>query len=96
MKDTRKQLSFVAFLANEDIQSGSEITINYAKGYFNEIEGYQIRQNIDKIYITVKNILNKYMDKPVFHQVYNNLALADCKCVYHYDDETIFIAKKSK
>ncbi len=96
MKDKRKQLCFVAILANEDIQSGSEITINYGKGYFNEIEGYQIRQNIDKIDITVKNILNKYMDKPVFHQVYNNLALADCKCVYHYDDETMFIAKKSK
>jgi hypothetical protein len=96
MKDTRKQICFVAILANEDIQSGSEITINYGKGYFNVIEGYQIRQRIDKIDITVKNILNKYMDKPVFHQVYNNLALADCKCVYQYDDETIFIAKKSK
>jgi hypothetical protein len=96
IKDTRKQLCFAAILANEDIQSGSEITINYGKGYFNEIEGYQIQQRIDKIDITVKNILNKYMDKHVFHQVYNNLALADCKCVYQYDDETIYIAKKIK
>jgi len=93
IKDTRKQLCFVAILANKDIQSGCEITINYGKGYFDETEGCQIRQKLDNIDITVKNILNKYMDKPVFHQVYNNLALADCECIYRYDNERIFIAK---
>ena len=69
IKDTRKQLCFVAILANKDIQSGSEITINYGKGYFDETEGWQIRKKINNIDITVKNILNKYMEKPVFHQV---------------------------
>jgi hypothetical protein len=93
IKDTRKQLCFVAILANKDIQSGSEITINYGKGYFDETEGCQIRKKINNIDITVKNILNKYMEKPVFHQVYNNLALADCECIYHYDNESKFIAK---
>jgi hypothetical protein len=38
----------------------------------------------------IKNILCKYMNKQIFDEIYNNLALADCKCVYYYDDETTF------
>lgn len=91
IKDTRKQLCFVAISANEDIKKGDEITINYGKGYFNETEAHQ--KGLGKIDITVKNILNKYMDKEVFHQVYKNLALADCECIYLYDNESIFIAQ---
>ena len=92
--DKNRQLCYVAITANHNIQKGSEITINYGKKYFDETEGIELPQSVDMT-DTVKNILNKYMNKPAFHQVYNNLALADCKCVYHYDEETIFIAKKS-
>lgn len=91
----KKQLCYVAITANQNIQKGSEITINYGKGYFDETEGIELPQSID-ITDTVKNILNKYMDKPVFHQVYNNLALADCECMYHYDEKSIIISKKIK
>ncbi len=88
----QKQLTYVAITANQDIKKGDEITINYGKAYFNETEGIELPQSVD-ISDTIKNILKKYMNKAVFHQVYNNLALADCECIYRYDNESIFIAK---
>jgi SET domain-containing protein len=88
----QKQLTYVAITANQDIKKGDEITINYGKAYFNETEGIELPQSVD-ISDTIKNILKKYMNKAVFHQVYNNLALANCECIYHYDNESIFIAK---
>jgi len=76
---------------------GSEITINYGKGYFNETEGIELpRECIDESE-TVQNIIKKYMDKPMFHQIYDiydNLALADCEYTYHYDDKTILTTNK--
>lgn len=85
----QKQLTYVAIIANNDIQKGDEITINYGKGYFNETEGSEMPQ-LYYISNIIKNILCKYMNKQIFDEIYNNLALADCKCVYYYDDETTF------
>lgn len=93
--DKNKQLCFMSITASQDIQIGSEININYGKGYFDEKESVEMPQSADESN-TVKNILNRYMNKPAFHQVYDNLALADCEFVYHYDDENMFVAKCPK
>ena len=90
----QKQLTYVVIVANEDIQKNNEITINYGKNYFNELDCVDIPQSIE-LSDTMKNIIYKYMNKQAFYEIHKNLVLADCNGIYLYDNDKSFITRRA-
>lgn len=94
MHGNNKCLCFVAIKSRMNIEKGEEITINYGRGYFSESEGEEAPKSMNMS--DTINILEKYMDKPIFDKIYKNMALANSECIYQYDKGEIVIGKKLK
>jgi hypothetical protein len=95
------QLCLTSVKANKDIKKGDELLIYYGK--YMRFEGDDILGDGKSTYVEPTNVLNKmelkiahqYMKKPMFHQVWNNLSVADNYWIYHYDEDSVLIGSKN-
>lgn len=100
-KGSGKQLSVASVKANKDIKKGDELFIYYGQNMIFEGDEISIGKGkrnyieptIDLNQMELK-IAHQYMDKPMFHLIYDNLSVADNLCIYQYDDRVSFIGMK--
>lgn len=101
-KGSGKQLSVASLKANKNIKKGDELFIYYGQNMIFEgdeisISGGEknyIEPTIDLNQMELK-IAHQYMEKPMFHTIYDKLALADNCWIYHYDDSSLLIGSKN-
>ena len=97
-----KQLSVASLKANKNIKKGDELFIYYGQNMIFERDEISIgkgKRNYIEPTVNLNQmelkIAHQYMSKPMFHTIYDNLALADNSWIYHYDDNSLIIGSKN-